>query len=163
MDSKKYDELIFKYFEGKASIEEEKKLEDLVRKRIISDPYLDSILLIKDESQVKEAETQFLNKIEEHKGGKVKIVRLYQLIAVAACVVLVFLFVINGKDNSSTSTDAYTQQEKGNEHKLELNQNEKIAYAEAKDALMLISSKLNKANHQLSKINLINSKNPIKF
>ena len=83
-------------------------------------------------------------------------------ISVAASLALI-LFM--GQPNPGTQGSGYNSNiVKSNKKTLgDLNQEEKLAYNDAKKALLTLSLKLNKAQNQMNKIRLINAKNPIKM
>ena len=151
MDSKSVEELLAKYYEGETSIEEEKKLKkffnsgdvpgELAQEQIKFRFYADAFTERTDKSFedkliTGETHSPKINRAISFRPG------IRTVSAIAAGLILLFgvsLFLkrdvnFNKKNNYGTYN------------------NPQIAYAQTKNALLLISNKLNKGNRNLSKL-----------
>ena len=156
-----YDEILRKFYEGETSKEEEEFLSEELTSGKMEDPYLSALEEIKIESRLNQVEEEFRQKT---RGNRKNVFYLYPVIgAIAACIALVFM--ISTFDQKESSMDYTFGDIVKAERKsiADLNKDERLAYTEAKKALTLISVKFNKAQNHVSKIRMINTKNPIKM
>lgn len=159
MSESKHHELIEKFYEGNTSEQEEKKLAELLILGEINDPYLESMLELQIEDNIQNVEIQFL----ENSNGSGKTPIFYLSIGAIAAAAVIALIMLIIPTNSDYSMNSMAKIEINVKTIDDLSESEKIAYSEAKEALLLLSKKLNSANDQMKKISMINSKSPIKM
>lgn len=148
-----------KFYQGESNLNEEQSLAESIRKKEIRDAYLESIEELKTKQRLIQIEQQFL---KDTASGGIKMIPFFTAISVAASLALILIMSQPGPSDQGLGYSSFIV--KSDKKTLaDLNQEEKLAYNDAKKALLTLSVKLNKAQNQMNKIRLINAKNPIKM
>lgn len=145
------------FYDGKLSDQEEKDFLDQISFDD-TDLYLSSLKEIRKEQDLQEIEENFLN---SNSGGKGKLFYFYGLLAAAASLLLIFLISNPSLEDKIDNSNPVAIEKKKTVD--ELSQNERLAYHEAKQALALISNKMEVAQNQMNKLRMIHDKNPLKM
>lgn len=141
MDSKKVKKLLEKYWQGTTSIEEEQ----LIMREIASDStklteeeksYFSQLNAFKKLTLTEDFEKNLLSQIEADKPKKARLIPMYFWRVAASLVLAVSLFYLYSPNNTSIQTMTVDSLEK----------DPRKAYEVSKQALLLISRKLNKAS-----------------
>ena len=148
-------QLLAKYYEGMASVEEEQILKDYFQKHAVpAELEADKQLFTYTASEAKTLiiglplEQKLTDWIDKQDRGRKKVRRLtwgYRLSAIAAsaAIILVCYLTMFKPKNDAVLKDTYN--------------NPQLAYAEAKKALLYVSEQLNRGTAPLSQVSKLNS------